>query len=312
MINNLNIVMYNNNKFDIFSNNDIITKKRNNQLVLLDISDNIFGKTYFPISYKVFKKFNNKIERMILTYSFINGVVVDDSDEKEYEIKYSHDIDSLNDLMRVINAICYSEYILNDLEWVNNSFYSYYFTKFYVQYKPKNKNKNIKMTLSDFYDKYKINENMDLMFSILMKTNKIKYGTLKDLEKYIKYKHEGILVPMKFNQNLKFISIEKFNKLTEITHFELSEYVYLHDMCDEYITDTDEIYNSNDKVIDCKYGVESLIKEMYLINIRNLIKKILYANDYNSEFFTLKNKYRLKFKGEKKYRKLKSVFDYID
>lgn len=253
------ILLYKNRKFK-YKKKFKKVKTSKVESVLMSMKSNLYGYTYFPLSFKIYNKLL-KMENIKFSYKFLDGSVTDDEDfnKSDLWVKNVYYYNNGRELFSKLFEIILIEYCLNDNFWIFDSYYCYMFMNFKLSFNYKTKKYKFK-SLTDFYkfifgkDNLLINYlNEGLLTLGKKRYNFINYSELKNrskLKKFInKYNGNRFLYSMNKSQ---FVDIES-NFLKKIKSISIQSKLYLKEF------DESKYYKFNDiKSTYENYDVEAL------------------------------------------------------
>ena len=117
---------------------------------LIECSHPVFGIFYVAVKPKQMR-YLNKIKRSVLTYKFLDGILVDPEEDDYLFERNKYWYNNQSDLLSKLLEIVVCENIFNDSFWIYDSFYQYIYSDLKVKLKTKKKNKTI--IKSNLYEK---------------------------------------------------------------------------------------------------------------------------------------------------------------
>lgn len=306
------VILLKNKKFKC-SNEYLKKKYRSKDVnsVMLDISDEIWGEVYDRVTFKSYKRWQTKIEKVVVKYTFTRGYIEDIyEDEEDMFIKeYKLEFETFNDFFSFVNKIILTEDILNEHIWMSASDYGYFFQfeKVKVFFKG-NKNPK-KMILPDFYQYLGVGRIKGIKDEVLLKTNKYdesEYIAIDNIKEY----RDSVFVRFKYALYAK-LNPDVYLRLRDIDYIKHHFIVLLSDGSIEFNKDiTTNVSKLQEEELLLHYDKVKLhdYKDIlsYLLSyiLRNSVMKFCYKEEYEIGMMTVINKkFKVKFEGrkEKKY-----------
>lgn len=211
----MNIVIKDNKKYQYINYGSIPSNSKNDILVILvHCVSEILGEFYMPMKYKKYKKWYSEIAEITLKYSFFAGVDTEEEDnyEEDYlvntELKFSGN-ESLNRVLTKYIEILISEGPMNDLFWLNEAYFCYYYKYHSVKYLSTSNKKRTYNSTPSFFNEY-LHDIKGKLFKVNTDKRKVK------IEEVIKFNSEGYLYPVYNIIYVPLLSEELINNLRTI------------------------------------------------------------------------------------------------
>lgn len=150
------LILYKNKKYKELSS---YRKVKSNKVdsILLAMRSDLYGFSYLTLDPKSFNKLRH-MTNIKLSYRFLDGALVDDSDYEDLDdiwVKNIYYYDDPRELLAKLYEISLVEICLNDNFWVFDCFYSYIFENFKVSFTYKTKNNIKRLKFNDIRKFYK-------------------------------------------------------------------------------------------------------------------------------------------------------------
>lgn len=244
--------------------------------IFLECWHPVFGFFYVAQNPKTFKKTMDYAKRSIVSYRFLDGILVDDEDDFLF-VKNKYWYYNPQDLFSKIMEICINEYIFNDAFWIYDSFFQY----IYDNVKVKLKGKKRKKTMSGYNFRSKF-----IGYKSIFKKDIIQISKDKWSEKSMKKAKNECFVQLYTNIYFKIDS-----KLFTLGKYDIYSDIYL--VQDDFVLNEHHAWGKLNKIEFLQNILETYVSK-YII--RKLERG---ENEEGKLVDTYKVKTHVKFKNKK-------------